>query len=496
MQYQSFPGVKGGSQSLAKLTALRLPSLAGRRFLDVGCNEGFFCGYALFDGASRIVGMDKSAAAVRKAAVRFPEVEFLRQSWDRLPEGPFDVITLLSALHYADDQADLIHRLMGLLADDGLLVLEISMAPGGGDKWVKVERSIDERLFPTRQKLGSVLADYAWKVIGHSVNQAGDPLQRYVIHVRKLKPYAYLLLENPGSGKTTISRRLFRERGVTTLSGDAFYYQIAQGQHNTSEALRTLVQAEYNSARIDRMTSRLFAEGFGAELVDLWLAQTGYEDFAIDSYVPENYRQEVADLIDARGYFPVDISWRLSARLPPAAKAEQRARAYQKHLTSRLANLDGQQIVSIRKVLDREIKEHISWHLDSPAEGENLTGEEFMKVSGWIVTRNQFELPLQIYVRAGGVRRLFDLNRQRPDVLAKVFGDDGPVSSFWQQTPCGFMFNLDSKLLNSGLELGIFQNDAEIPLARLKGGTLSAGSGRDLTRRIVRKIKKYKSYIE
>jgi hypothetical protein len=52
-QYQSFPGVKGASESLAKLRALRLPSLQGKRFLDVGCNEGFFCGYARFDGAVR-----------------------------------------------------------------------------------------------------------------------------------------------------------------------------------------------------------------------------------------------------------------------------------------------------------------------------------------------------------------------------------------------------------------------------------------------------------
>lgn len=44
--YQSFPDQAGGSHSFDKLTQLRLPPLAGRSFLDVGCNEGFFCGFA------------------------------------------------------------------------------------------------------------------------------------------------------------------------------------------------------------------------------------------------------------------------------------------------------------------------------------------------------------------------------------------------------------------------------------------------------------------
>src|ERR1044072_741458 len=57
-QYQSFPGAAGDSQSLQKLKPLHIPALKGRSFLDVGCNEGFFCGYARFDGAERVVGID------------------------------------------------------------------------------------------------------------------------------------------------------------------------------------------------------------------------------------------------------------------------------------------------------------------------------------------------------------------------------------------------------------------------------------------------------
>ncbi len=153
-QYQSFPGVKGSSESLAKLRALRLPSLQDKRFLDVGCNEGFFCGYARFDGAAEVVGIDQSKVAVDRAKARFPDCQFFDQSWEQLPEGKFDVILLASALHYAEDQAALIHRLMDSLQDDGTLVLEIGLAPSGESEWVRVKRSIDERLFPSRGKLG------------------------------------------------------------------------------------------------------------------------------------------------------------------------------------------------------------------------------------------------------------------------------------------------------------------------------------------------------
>jgi SAM-dependent methyltransferase len=76
-QYQSFPGVKGASESLAKLEALRLPPLQGKRFLDVGCNEGFFCGYARFDGAAEVIGIDASKATIARAQARFPDCRFL-----------------------------------------------------------------------------------------------------------------------------------------------------------------------------------------------------------------------------------------------------------------------------------------------------------------------------------------------------------------------------------------------------------------------------------
>lgn len=72
-QYQSFPGASGDSRTLDKLKALALPDLSGKSFLDVACNEGFFCGYARYQGASRSVGKNHSEQFIERAPNRLPD---------------------------------------------------------------------------------------------------------------------------------------------------------------------------------------------------------------------------------------------------------------------------------------------------------------------------------------------------------------------------------------------------------------------------------------
>ena len=87
VQYQSFDDAKGGSKSGEKLKALRLPQLRrtghseatplrGLSVLDIGCNEGFFCGDALQQGARRVVGIDMNKGFLERARKRFPDGEF------------------------------------------------------------------------------------------------------------------------------------------------------------------------------------------------------------------------------------------------------------------------------------------------------------------------------------------------------------------------------------------------------------------------------------
>ena len=323
-QYQSFPDAAGDSRTLDKLKALRLPGLEERSFLDVGCNEGFFCGFAHFQGATRAVGVDRSPQFIARARARFPACEFHEQGWDRLPEGPFDVILLASALHYADDQPALVHALVERLSPDGTLVLELGIASSRKAEWTRVKRGIDEREFPSMPMLREMLAGYAWKWMGPSVPQDGDPVPRHVVHVSRRRPVVYLLMQPPGYGKSSLASGLFPRAVVPVVSGDQEIGLAAQGKGAASAALREAIAEDYSPFRLDRTIERIFERGLAEDLVSLWLAQANGGDLALDAYVPASRHREIERLLEARGYMPVRLEWDRvgQAPLPEAAMAE------------------------------------------------------------------------------------------------------------------------------------------------------------------------------
>lgn len=325
-QYQTFPDAVGHSHTLEKLKALQLPVLAGKSFLDVGCNEGFFCGFAHFQGASRVLGIDQSPLFVERARRRFGGCEFRCQSWETLPDERFDVILLASALHYADDQPALIRALVERLTDDGVLILEMGIVSAGRAEWRRVKRGIDERLFPTMPMLRKELAGYAWKWMGPSVRQDGDPVPRHVVHVCRRRPMAYLLMQPPGYGKSSLASRLFPKAGVAVVSGDQQLNLASKGKLGVSPAFAALLASDYSPYRIDRFVQRVFELGLGGDLVDLWLqARAGGEDVAVDAYVPVDCQADVLQRFEQRGYLPVRLDWDRAgpAPMPESVVAQQ-----------------------------------------------------------------------------------------------------------------------------------------------------------------------------
>lgn len=245
MQSKSFSDIKGEAGSLQRLATLRLPNLKDKRFLDLGCNEGFFCGYAYFDGACEVVGIDPSKTAIEIAKKRFSAIDFRHQTLDELPQGPFDVITMLFALQSVEDQEAMIHKVMSRLSADGLLVLEVGIAPGGASKWVTVKHSTGEYVFPSKSQLTTILKGYAWKIIDYSSVQPGDPYQHFFVHVKRMKPYAFLFIQAPASGKTIISRKLFGNSKTPLISGDRLYEKIAHKKLTVSPALQQAVSKDF-----------------------------------------------------------------------------------------------------------------------------------------------------------------------------------------------------------------------------------------------------------
>ena len=214
--YQSFDDVKGASRSADKLRALRLDLLRGRHggaaplkglsVLDLGCNEGFFCGEALRQGARRAVGIDYSKQFVALARQRFPKAEFHLGSWWDLPDEKFDVILFLSAIHYEDRQRDFLQKLAGHLTPEGTLIVECGVSGMSEVGWEAVKRHDGVRRYPSlRMFTQELMKPYAVRLVGKSVAQKGDPVPRHVFHATRKQTMALLVAGPSRSGKSTLA---------------------------------------------------------------------------------------------------------------------------------------------------------------------------------------------------------------------------------------------------------------------------------------------------
>ena len=311
MSYQSFPWQAGDSRSFEKLVALYLPALKGKSLLDVGCNAGFFCGWAAFQGAVKVKGIDSNPAFIDQARLWFEDCSFVCMNWEELGPEKYDIILCLSAIHYANDQEQLLNMLMKRLNPGGLLVLEQGIAPGEADEFVPVKRSIDTRLFPTQTRLHRMFSPYTFKYIGPSVEQAGDPLPRHVYHVYNALPLAVLFMDKHYSGKTRTAEAMIKP-GIPRLSGDAVYHRIAGSALKVPAELAALVRPKPGTKHIDSgtITHTVCENGLLPQLAAVYIQLAGNKDFVLDSYVPDTYQPELASILAEAGFFVVVVSLR------------------------------------------------------------------------------------------------------------------------------------------------------------------------------------------
>lgn len=321
MGYQTFPWAKGDSASYKKLVALQIPSLKGKTFLDVGCNEGYFCGYAEFLGAKSVTGIDNNSRYLSVARCLFPQCTFLCQDWDDLGEETYDVILNASAIHYAKDQKAFIDLLMSRLKPRGTLILEIGVAPGDSNEFVEVTRAIDKRLFPTKAKLFEMLDGYAIKFISRSAPQPGDPIPREVYHISHKLPYAILALDNPHAGKTFTIKEILNP-DIKRIPGDRLYFEVADGRREGPAFLRELLEQNKPERDCGFITYLICKNNFFEEFCR-WLAHIGgQENFILDMYIPASFRQPMARYLEKAGYYVVNLQLQKAVSRP---RAEERA---------------------------------------------------------------------------------------------------------------------------------------------------------------------------
>lgn len=405
MAYQSFPGEPGDSDSPAKLKALALPALQGKTVLDVGCNGGYFCGVAMAAGAAGVTGMDANAAVIEQARARFPGPTFLARSWDHLPEARFDVILLLSSIHYADDQPALIASLVSRLEDDGVLVLEMGIAHGEQAQWVAVDRVMDVRYYPTMAMMGQVLAGYNFRLIGKSVMQAGDPIPRYVFHIRRKRQTVILCLDGSGVGKSSLCRSMQQVSGgeiaVVALDDHVLAYHAAV--FGPSAALT----AEELIAAYDRICQAGALAGFAEAIA----RQVGSGPLVVlEGVIPAGYRTEFASHI--RAACACDI-WMLSPfqihTLPTSQEASEQPQA----------PVELSETASIIGCIDTVRRNE---------RGIALVGWAFDKVSGLGIDRMRMDI-------GGRMAELLEFSRSRRTDVCEKMGAKSDLVGFAFEIP-------------------------------------------------------------
>lgn len=318
MAYQTIGKQQGASDSAGKLKALKLPDdLTGASFLDIGCNEGFFCLEAKQRGASKVIGIDKSAEAIHAAKKRAKKmglaIEYICDDWMRLPHGKFDYILFASGLHYVLEPIILFDLIYNRLANDGLFILECGYMPECMDSAItRAIRKGGPRLYPRVDILiNSWLRKFAVRHIQKSVRQSGDPIRRSVFHCYKWNTSVVLILGQSHAGKTTIAPRLstdivirtdvlFRSRmakGVSLSGAEAKFEKrrlAAQGNRPGNSG----IAKAWKALREDKAIKKHFAQ----IIVDAVRLNQGLSTIAVEGYVLEDLAPIVKKNLEAQGF--------------------------------------------------------------------------------------------------------------------------------------------------------------------------------------------------
>ncbi len=160
--YSRLPRSVEGLDGAPEWPVLRamLPDLRGRRVVDLGCGFGWFCRWALQQGAAYVLGLDVSEKMLARARADGggAAIGYRRADMERLelPEAPFDLAYSSLALHYLEHLDRAMAAVHRALVPGGRFVFSVEhpiftapAAPGwvageGGRKTWPVDRYLDE----------------------------------------------------------------------------------------------------------------------------------------------------------------------------------------------------------------------------------------------------------------------------------------------------------------------------------------------------------------
>lgn len=274
--YQSHDGIVGMSDSSRKLDRIALPKdLSGKAVLDVGCNEGLFCYWAKQRGASRVVGVDFDKPRLDFAIKKYGGlgIDFRHQTWDVLPDGPFDIVLWMSAMHYEKNPKRVFDSIKRVLTPDGLLILECGVVDRTGKEMVRIQRHSDDRLYPTLDLLlTEFLSGYAVRRFHKPEETPGDPIPREVFHCTLQRPIVNIVYGDTRAGKSFLADRFLSKSATKRYSTDVIISRIANAHYHHTLLERTIRElcTPNNVFRVhEGIDERNLTEDFAAVLADL-----------------------------------------------------------------------------------------------------------------------------------------------------------------------------------------------------------------------------------
>ncbi len=161
LEYSNMPRSKGGLAAAGEWSQLGalIPTLKGKRVLDIGCGYGWHCRYAAEQGAVRVLGIDASQKMLAKArSFNCNGIDYRLCGIEQYsyPENMWDCVISNLALHYVADLLSVYSKIRRTLVPGGTLVMNIEhpvFTSGVGQDWIygadgkKLYWAIDDYFF-------------------------------------------------------------------------------------------------------------------------------------------------------------------------------------------------------------------------------------------------------------------------------------------------------------------------------------------------------------
>ncbi len=187
----------------------KLPRRPPGRWLDVGCGAGHLLAMARAIGWD-VAGVDPCIEACRVARVRYGlEVKAAALEHAELPQGTFDVITLINVLDQAPNPVALLGTVRSVLGANGLLVVRIPNGAFHRAAWEMIRRA------PSRlaRRLRALVIFHPFSLNAHALAR-----------LLRTSGFGSVRIENaPISGADWLSRRGAATRvglaGLTAVAG-------------------------------------------------------------------------------------------------------------------------------------------------------------------------------------------------------------------------------------------------------------------------------------